>query len=55
MSPQWYTDMLVEKYREVKKVSVETALKKYEIDYVLLDRKIKDGNKIEAKLKKKNF
>ena len=44
MSPQWYTDMLVEKYREVKKVSVETALKKYEIDYILLDRKIEDGN-----------
>jgi len=55
MSPQWYTDMLVEKYREVKKVSVETALKKYEIDYVLLDRKIEDSNKIEVKLKKEKF
>ena len=55
ISPQWYTDMVVGKYREVKKVSVETALKKYEIDYILLDRKIKDGNKIEAKLKKEKF
>ena len=38
-----------------KKVSVETALKKYEIDYILLDRKIEDGNKIEANLKKEKF
>lgn len=53
--PDWYTDLLLQKYREVKKVSVEEALKKYEIDYILVDRKTEDNKRMESKLKKEKF
>jgi len=55
LAPQWYTDMLAQAYREMKKVSVEKALKKYEIDYILLDRKVEDNKRIEIELKKEKF
>jgi len=55
LAPQWYTDMLAQAYREVKKVSVEKALKKYEIDYILLDRKVENNKRIEIELKKEKF
>lgn len=55
LAPQWYTDMLLQKYQEVKKVSIEKALKKYEIDYILLDRKIEDNKRVEAVLRKEKF
>lgn len=55
LAPQWYTDMLLQKYRETKKISVEKALKKYEIDYILLDRKIEDNKKIEVIFRKEKF
>ena len=47
--------MLLQSYQEVKKVSVEKALKKYEIDYILLDRNLEDGKRIETELKKEKF
>ena len=53
--PQWYADMLVQTYREMKKVSIETALKKYEIDYILLDRKVEENKRLEIELKKEKF
>lgn len=55
LAPQWYTDTLLQKYQELKKVSIEKALKKYEIDYILLDRKFEKNKEIEARLKKEKF
>lgn len=55
LAPQWYTDMLLQSYQEVKKVSIEKALKKYEIGYILLDRKIEDNKKIEVIFRKEKF
>jgi len=38
-TPQAFIDRVYKKYQEVKKENIESALKKYEIDYILLDTK----------------
>jgi hypothetical protein len=53
--PAWYTEMLLREYREVKSLDPEKALKKYEIDYIVLDKSGGDEQKYEEKLKQYGF
>lgn len=53
--PAWYTEMLLREYQEVKKESPEQALKKYQIDYIILNTVGSDYQKYQEKLKKLTF
>lgn len=49
--PEVYIDRVFFKYDEAKKEETEKALKKYKIDYILLDTKTKNGAKIAEEMK----
>lgn len=53
--PDLYVDRVLAKYNEVKKENPETALKKYKIDYILLDTKAKQYTETEKKLNSYRF
>ena len=53
--PKEYAERVFAKYKKAKDVGLEKALKKYEIDYILLDRKVEDNKRIEIELKKEKF
>jgi hypothetical protein len=53
--PQSYIDRVYEKYLAMKKENIEQALKKYEIDYIVLDKGDSEFKGVEEKLKKLKF
>lgn len=55
MLPKEYAERVFLKYKKVKDDGLEKALKKYEIDYILLNRKIEDNKMIEVMLRKEKF
>jgi hypothetical protein len=55
MYPPDYIDGEINRYNEVKKEDVRTALKKFQLDYIVLDTKKDDSGVMAEKLKKYNF
>lgn len=53
--PPEYIDWEVKKYNEIKKEDVESALKKYQLDYIVLNMKKDDSKAMAEKLKKYDF
>lgn len=53
--PTTYQERVLNRYDKLKKENLETVLKKYRIDYILLDRKNENYKQIETKLKKEIF
>lgn len=53
--PVVYKERVLNRYDKLKKENIETVLKKYRINYILLDRKNENYKQIEVKLKKEKF
>ncbi|MBU4375815.1 hypothetical protein KKH38_04915 [Patescibacteria group bacterium] len=53
--PPEYIDWVIGKYREVKKEDVKTALKKYQLDYIILNTKIDISGEMVEKIEKYDF
>lgn len=53
--PEVYIERVFNEYNEAKKENLETALKKFKIDYILLDTKTEDGARIAEEIKKETF
>lgn len=53
--PEASVERVLAKFTEVKKENLETALKKYNIDYILLDRKLEETKRIEEEITKEKF
>lgn len=55
MYPPEYTDWVIGKYCEIKKEDVRSALKKYQLDYIVLNVKKDNNGEMAEKLKKYDF
>lgn len=53
--PEVYIERVFNEYNEAKKENLETALKKFKVDYILLDTKTEDGARIAEEIKKETF